>query len=231
MNTSEFLPQHALARTSLYRKQQGINGAEFMPCGEGAVVSRFHSDSSIKKQFSRCALTDLTALARTGFRGQNAAAHLSSAGFSIAEKPNQFSTGPQGELVLRLSLREFWVLGGLADQGQSISALNAAPRPDSACYPLFCRDSHGWLLLSGEHCAAVMAKLCGVDLRSSAFPPGSIAQTSVARINAIIVSHGVNGVPAFSLLCDIGYLPYLWDVLLDAMDEFGGKPVGYADLM
>jgi len=230
MTMPSFSPAAALARTGLYRKQLAMPAtAQFIACGEGAIAGAYHGDE--QAQARRCGLVDLTPLARTGFRGNNAAAHLQNAGWPVPAQPNQLAQTAAGELVLRLSQREFWVLGALADAGAAIDVLNAAPRPDTACYPLFCRDSHAWLLLSGEHCAAVMAKLCGVDLRVAAFAEGSIAQTSVARINAIIASHRVNGVPAFSILCDSGYLSYLWDVLLDAMDEFGGAPVGTQSLM
>lgn len=225
MNASSVSPAAVLARTGLYRK---LADAEFTGCGESALASTFSADDS--GQATRCGLMDLTPLARTGFRGNNAAAHLQAAGYPVPEKANMAAVVAQGETVLRLSQREFWVLGSLADDGASLTVLNAAARPDSGCYPLFCMDSHGWLLLSGELRAAVMAKLCGVDMRESAFPAGSIAQTSVARINAIIASHEVNGVPVFSILCDSGYVAYLWDVLLDAMQEFGGTPVGSSAL-
>jgi hypothetical protein len=37
-----------------------------------------------------------------------------------------------------------------------------------------------------------MAKLCGVDLRSAAFAPGAVAQTSAARINVIVINSVLN---------------------------------------
>lgn len=233
MTLSTLSPAASLARTGLYRKQLALQAqTQFLACGEGAIAGTYQAGE--QAQARRCGLLDLTPLARTGLRGNNAAAQLQNNGWPVPAQPNQLAQTAAGELVLRLSPREFWVLGALADNGAAIDvlndALNAAERPDAGCYPLFCRDSHAWLLLTGEHCAAVMAKLCGVDLRASAFAEGSIAQTSVARINAIIASHTVNGVAAFSILCDSGYLSYLWDVLLDAMDEFGGAPVGIQSL-
>ena len=33
-------------------------------------------------------------------------------------------------------------------------------------------------------------------------------------------------VPVFDLLSDVASAVYLWRALTDAMDEFGGKPVG-----
>lgn len=218
-------PAAAAARSTLYPK---LSDAEFAPCADGSIAAGFGADDSA--QATRCGLMDLTPLTRTGFRGAQAAAHLAASGFPLAEQPNQASVTGAGELVLRLSQREFWVLGSLQDMGERITGLVAAACPDSGCYPLFCQDSHGWFTLTGDAGSAVMAKLCAVDMRDEFFPPLSIAQTSVARINAIVVKHSINGVPTFSLLFDSGYVSYMWDVLLDAMQEFGGAAVGCSAL-
>ncbi len=37
-------------------------------------------------------------------------------------------------------------------------------------------------------------------------------------------------VPAYAVLSDSSLAEYLWDVLVDAMIEFGGRPVGVASL-
>ena len=169
---------------------------------------------------------DLSILPRTGFRGLNAAQHLQAAGLPVPAKPNQASVTDNGELVLRLSQKEFWVLGALADQGAGVDTLNQRGLPENNCYPLYCQDSHAWLTLTGAHLPAIMAKVCGVDLREDAFPLGAIAQTSAARINVVVVHHQVNGLPCFSVLCDSAAAEYLWECLLDAMGEFGGEVIG-----
>lgn len=84
------------------------------------------------------------------------------------------------------------------------------------------QDSHAWLQLSGADGSAVMAKLCGVDLRLQAFPIGAVAQTSAARINVIVVNVGSDEQPALQLLFDRASLAYFREAVLDAMDEFDG---------
>ena len=219
-------PEQQLARNGLYRK---IADAEFVATAESAIAASFSADDSSAQ--SRCALTDMTPVVRGGFRGKASADHLQALGLPIPEKPNQALTTDKGETVLRLSNTEYWLLGFLADFGQTVADVRSQAMPAADCYPLFCNDSHAWLTLSGEHCAAVMAKLCGVDMRAEVFPSGSIAQTSVARINAIVVSHSVGGKAVFSLLFDTGYHAYMWDVLLDASSEFGGVAAGVTALM
>ena len=87
-------------------------------------------------------------------------------------------------------------------------------------------DGLFWFALTGASATDCLAKVCGVDLRESAFPPGSVAQTSVARLNAVIVRVDAVAAPLFHLLGDSASAEYAWTSLLDAMQEFGGRPVG-----
>jgi len=64
-----------------------------------------------------------------------------------------------------------------------------------------------------------------VDLRAGAFPVGTVAQTSVARINMIVLNVGSDERPALQLLFDRASLAYVCEAVLDAMGEFGGGMV------
>ena len=69
-------------------------------------------------------------------------------------------------------------------------AAASGQQPDSAAlaagaWPLYCQHSHAWLMLSGEPKAAMMAKLCGVDLGDGAFPLGQVAQTQMAQVGQL----------------------------------------------
>jgi sarcosine oxidase subunit gamma len=76
-----------------------------------------------------------------------------------------------------------------------------------------------------------MAKLCAVDLSAESFVVGQIAQTSVARINAIVMNVSDAQAPKFNILCDRASSLYLWNVLLDAIAEFDGKAIGIQGLL
>jgi len=97
-------------------------------------------------------------------------------------------------------------------------------------FPMPRDETHAWLAVTGAHAAAMFAKICGVDLRPRAFPQGRVAQTSIARLNGVIVRDDRGGVPLFHLLADCAAAEYLWDCLLDAMAEFDGRPVGLTTL-
>ena len=157
-------------------------------------------------------LKDLSRLPRLAFRGAAVAGYLQTAGLPVPEKPNRACEADSGEWVLRLSQTEFWVMAPNSELGNL---------PEQHCTPLRPQDSHAWLNLSGEHRAAVMAKLCGVDLRDEAFPCGAIAQTSMARVNVVVIHHVFEGEASFSILCDSAGVEYLWRSLQDALLEFG----------
>ncbi|MEB3753326.1 sarcosine oxidase subunit gamma [Acinetobacter sp. MD2(2019)] len=179
-----------------------------------------------------CRMVDLTNLSRVGFRGQDAAAYLSAHGFELPQQPNQAVQQDDGCWVMRLSLTEYCVLGSLKDFGERVSQLEQAWQMDErANYLLTRQDSHAWILVSSAHIAEIMAKLCAVDLRPEVFPVGQIAQTSVARINAMVTNVSDQQATKFNILCDRAAALYLWEVLQDAIQEFDGKIVGIDGLL
>ena len=105
-----------------------------------------------------------------------------------------------------------------------------SPDPDPGVYPVPRRDTNCWLMISGRHTDSMFAKLCAVDLRPHKFPVGAIAQTSLARLNGIVIRADLGDVLAYHLLTDSAAAGYMWMCLLDAMDEWGGVPVGLAAL-
>ncbi|WP_442963988.1 sarcosine oxidase subunit gamma [Pseudomonas sp. MM211] len=194
--------------------------------GERLFVAR-HGSGDETEQLQRCALIDLSNLPRVGFRGADSASYLQGRGYQLPDMPNRARVQDGDEAVLRLSQTEYFLLGSLTDGGARIAAEEQAwTHSEQACYLLPRQDSHAWLALTGAHLPELLAKVCGVDLRADAFPIGAVAQTSIARLNAIVVNAGTEALPIFHILCDRASAHYLWGALLDAMDEFGGKPAG-----
>jgi sarcosine oxidase subunit gamma len=171
-------------------------------------------------------LSDLTDLPRLGLRGRAAAERLALEGFRLPEAPNRLDRAASGEILLRLSQSEFMLLGSPTDKGARVRALeDALPKAgENGLYFLPRQDSHAWFRLAGPSRHAVMAKLCGVDLSPEAFGADAIAQTSVARISAIVANDGEGGEEgAFHLLFDRPSAEYFRESLLDAMREFWGE--------
>ena len=72
-----------------------------------------------------CALTDLTDVARVGFRGGDSAAYLQQRGYRLPQQPNQAARQDDGGWVARLSQTEYLLLGSLADEGARVAAAEA----------------------------------------------------------------------------------------------------------
>jgi heterotetrameric sarcosine oxidase gamma subunit len=82
--------------------------------------------------------------------------------------------------------------------------------------------SHGRALmaLSGPHAAAVLARLCALDFGERAFPNRHAAQTSLAKVRALVVRAGDEATPRYLLAVDRSHGAYVWAALTDAMEEF-----------
>ena len=174
---------------------------------------------------ARVTLADLSVLPRWGVKGRGSFDWLRREGAACPSGDSRAQRQPDGSLLARLSPAEALILpslpGGQAALAPAVEALPPEGRAD--CYPVPRRDSHCWFRLSGDDAPRVFAKLCAVDLAADRFADGMIAQTSVARLSAIVIRHDSVDVIAFFLLADSASAEYLWDCMLDAMTEFTGS--------
>ena len=204
----------------------------------GAAVALDYGALEDEMQVARTlGLADLSVLQRTGFKGAGTPEWLAKQGLALPEQSNRAARQKDGEVAARLAPNEVLILGNLAEADGSLpEALEAAwaaepvPPVTPRGYPLPRRDTHAWFRVTGAEAPAMFAKICGVDLRPGKFDDLAIAQTSIARINGVIVRDDRNGLLAYDLLCDSASAAYLWDCLLDAMAEFHGQPIGLAAL-
>ena len=103
-------PESFSKRSFVYRK---LSGASFTELAGGALAADLMNGRS---QAEKSGLLDLSVLPRTGYRGFNAPAHIQAAGLPVPAQPNQASVSANGELVLRLSQKEFWVLAAAKEK-------------------------------------------------------------------------------------------------------------------
>jgi len=172
-------------------------------------------------------LTDLSPLPRTGLRGRGALTWLSEQGWSVPANNNTALQTGAGGTLLRLRDYEALVLCGPRDEAPGHEIFDLERHiPGGNVWHAPRRDSHCWFQLRGAAAVDCMAKLCAVDLRPHVFPAGSVAQTSVARLNTIVYAGFEPDITTFGLLADSASAIWFWDTLLDAMGEYGGRPVG-----
>jgi sarcosine oxidase subunit gamma len=219
-------PPPDLPRRSFVQRKLVAHGARFIEVNGGLVPLQY-GEGDESGAAARLGLADLCVLPRTGFKGQKVIPALEAKGLELTV-PNQAVRQADGALAAVLAMTEVLILGPLSGDDSGIRGLERGWSLDRAdgCYLAPRQDSHFWFALTGERASATLAKLCGVDLRLARFADLSIAQTSVARSNSVVVRADLGALPAFHLLGDSASAGHLWDCLLDAMAEFDGRPIG-----
>jgi heterotetrameric sarcosine oxidase gamma subunit len=80
----------------------------------------------------------------------------------------------------------------------------------------------GLLRLVGRRAPDVLPKLCGLDFADAAFPDCHAAQTSLAKITALIARLDESSSPAYWVMVERSLAAYVWDTVWAAMREFDG---------
>ena len=78
--------------------------------------------------------------------------------------------------------------------------------------------------LTGADAASVLEKLCSLDWNDHMTPDGAAVSGSVARVTCDIVRNDLDGTPSYLISCDRSYGQYLFEVILDAGQEFSISP-------
>ena len=217
-------------RRSFLHRQLVELGARFSDLEEGALATDFGAAAAEREQARQLGLCDYSPLPRIGFKGANTAAWLAGRGVTLPPEPHRLVRIEGGILACRLSPGEALLLSLPWGSSRLIGDLECAWSIESAglCFPVPRRDSHAWVALVGARVPAMLAKLCGVDFRPHKFADLTLAQTLVARTSAIVARADVADTGCWHLLFDSASAAYMWQVLIDAMEEFAGRPVGCA---
>ncbi|MEX2648607.1 MAG: sarcosine oxidase subunit gamma family protein [Alphaproteobacteria bacterium] len=214
-------------RGFLYRELAAL-GASFVEVNGQAAPIHLAAGQEAEASAARVmGLADASALRRGGYKGWTALDWLRGQGVAIGDN-NTTVVQDEGSRVARLADSEALILGDLAGRSALLDRVEAAWSFEGAvgAYPVPRPDTNFWFRITGAHAANMLAKMCGVDLRPRKFPDGAVAQTSVARMSAIVIRHDLGATLAYDMIADSAAAAYMWRCLLDAMDEFEGKPVG-----
>ena len=217
------IPPHSPIKSALQAA-----GAVFGEHAGATAATDFGDPDGEASAARRLALADLSPLPRVGFRGPGARDWLTAQRVKLPDEPNRARVQPDGSMAITRSWTEVLVLGRIQGVDSLCARLDAgaADAHRARAYPLPRFDGMFWFALTGASAVDCLAKLCAVDMRESAFPVGSVAQTSLARLNAVIVRVEIGDTSLFHLLGDSASAEYAWTSILDAMQEFGGRPVG-----
>lgn len=192
---------------------------------DGAAIAGGLGDAAAGRNL---ALADLSPLPRLGFKGRETIAAMQKRGVVVESEPNRVFRQPDGGLCLVLAPGEVILLAPLSGDGTRLAALYDGWKLEDGerTYPLLRRDSHAYFLVTGDKAPEFFAKICGVDMRPEKFPNLTIAQTSVAKISAIVARADLGKTMAFHILADSASALYFLDCLTDAAQEFGSRLIG-----
>lgn len=223
-------PTRALRRSQLYR-WHASQSAVFVERSEAVFVDNYGDSREEISAAGRLGICDLSLLPRHGITGAGSRTWLNAHGYKPPQRPNTAVIQRSGDLLVRMSEEEYLCLR-ISDLGDTVRDGQAdwTGDDDVSVHPAPRADSHCLFAVTGSSAATLFSKLCGVDLRAGKFAGGCVAQTSVARVNAIVIRHDLKRTHNFYLLTATSAAEYLWECLLEAMGEFGGKPVGIAAL-
>jgi sarcosine oxidase, subunit gamma len=225
----DMISPEAFVRRSPVRRALTSAGAEWRAAGAAAIVARVPGG---REAIARLALIDLSPLDRTGFKGAGTMAAMRDAGVLAEPVPNRAFRQPDGGLCLVLAPNEVFLLPPLFAEPATVERVSRSWTIEGAnrAYLLPRADSHAWFLLTGEHVVDMLAKICAIDFRRHAFANHDIAQTSLAKLSAIVVRDDQGALPAYHLLADSASALYLLQSLTDAAAEFDGRLAGVDDL-
>ncbi|MDE0170733.1 MAG: hypothetical protein OXS29_14695 [bacterium] len=89
-------------------------------------------------------------------------------------------------------------------------------------------STHGRAMfrLTGADAASLLEKLCSLDWNDHMTPDGAAVSGSVAKVTCDLVRNDLEHTPSYLISCDRSYGQYLFEVILDAGQEFGISPLG-----
>jgi len=219
------LPSNFRRRSFVYRRLAAA-GCTWRERNGAVVAATFPVAADSARDLG---LADLSTLSRWGIKGAGALDWLRREGWRVPDTNNRAERMDDGTVIARLADVEILLLDNPAVPSRRLDSVMEAVLP-TKCYSVPRTDSHAWFRLVGAPGPDCLAKVCGVDLRLHRFADLAVAQTSLARLSAVIVRDDRSSGPAFHILADSASALYLWDCLVDATAEFDGRLLGLDDL-
>jgi sarcosine oxidase subunit gamma len=170
---------------------------------------------------AKLALCDLSALAKTGVKGPQAATWLAAQQLDVPQQTYDVTALPDGGVMTKISSNEFVLESGIANQ--TVSAIKAAlgSVQDGAYHT---EQQMATFFLSGVCAGEVLSQTCGVEFEQVV--NGRLLYSRIAGVSAAILPDTVNDLPVYRLWIGYNFGPALWQTLSQIAGELGGQVVG-----
>jgi heterotetrameric sarcosine oxidase gamma subunit len=126
-----------------------------------------------------------------------------------------FAARRDGTISFSVSPHEYFVLS-------SAKATPSSPRQEMS-REVDVTHARALFRLDGTDAARTLEKVCALDFDDRFMPAGSAARTSVAKTTAEVLRLDDSSSPSYLITCSRSFGSYLFDALLDASAEFGGR--------
>lgn len=161
--------------------------------------------------------------ARFGFKGAGAPAWCEAQGFPLPAAPNTAAWLDGGEgWVGRLAYTEFYLEHSdkaLVDALRDTLG-SGARSAGGGVYPVHRRDA--CILLGGPAAPDVFLQICNVNMAALDLAASPLIMTLVVGVAVLVLPRIEGGQPAYRLVFDPTFAPYLWSTLREIVTELGG---------
>jgi glycine cleavage system aminomethyltransferase T len=185
-----------------------------------AVALDFGDPKAERERADLLALADVSALPRLTVKGPAAESMLRRM-FAVPDEIYQIQPLPGDGLMVRTGSSEFFLEDGF--RGEVVASVEK----DLGCggngvYPVLRQDAS--FLLSGRRALEVLAQTSAANFRET---PGFVT-TRVAGVSASVFPRTLNGLAVYQLWLDYSYGSYLWERLVEIVQELDGSVIGVA---
>jgi heterotetrameric sarcosine oxidase gamma subunit len=178
-----------------------------------------------KRSSAPLRLADLSPLAKVRVRDQSRGSGSVRLGVPFGRAQRGYS----GNLVIGDAPGEWLVLGPSGHESAIFAHLEEAA---VGIFTTMLGVTHGYAVvrLTGNEATAALSKLCPVDLSGRAAPNGTSVRSSVAGMVVGVVRDDVDDEASFLVYCERSSGQYLYDVLIDAGEEYAVDVDGYPEV-
>ncbi len=207
-------------------------GGEWTDIAGTSIALRCEAAEAEAKAVQTLALCDVSALPTLGVKGPAAADWLSAHGVAIPDETYDTQKLADGGLVARVASDEFLLQSGAECKTVPSLSDKLGSGQEGA---ILVERQEATLLLVGARAHEVFLQTCGVDLRE--VRPGRLTMTRVAGASCGILRFDREDMrryplwPHYQLWIDPTYAVYVWETLLEIVEQLEGHVVGAAAVL
>jgi sarcosine oxidase subunit gamma len=181
-----------------------------------------YATGSAEQARNQVGLADATGRGLLCLRGRDVGSALRSVWDAGSLQAGEVTQVPEGALARLRADELLWMaLTPSTEIGALEARIAASPRTGLVTVTDV-THGHGLFQLVGQRAPDVLAKLCGLDFEAAAFPDQHVAQTSLAKVTALILRLDVSGGRAYWVMVERSLAVYMWETVWAAMREFEG---------